>query len=253
MPQKVVTFGSRNWQQYTVVLVLLLACSPQPRTSECVSDDSCHSGGQTAWCVDGRCQLCRTSEDCTHGMRCLRARCVRGEQGCEGDQDCLSSQQCRDRRCTPRPECDESHPCGVGQRCELGVCVAQLDEPPPQFVTTAGPCNLESSYFAYNDSSLDEQARRALQRNVNCFLRAPEMRFLVVGRGDPRGTQESNRALAEDRASTVIRYLTSLGIPEGRFESVTREGSTGNDESTWRFDRRVDFERLPDVPRRARR
>ncbi len=232
------------------MLAALLACSPTPASPACESDAPCRATG--AWCVQGRCSQCRASSDCERGARCVGGRCLRGEQGCEGDGDCLPSHRCLDRRCAPRPECDEARPCSVGRRCELGACVAEAEDA-PRFTLDLGECSLESPYFAYNDSSLDELARRALERGAACALRVPEARLLVVGRGDPRGTPESNRALAAQRAATVIRFMTALGVPDDRFEATAREGSVGADESTWRFDRRVDFERLPDAPRRSRR
>lgn len=133
------------------------------------------------------------------------------------------------------------------------MCVAELDEPAPENVESEGGCALESAFFAFDDSSLDEGARRSLQRDAVCLARQPDARWRLIGRGDPRGVPEYNLDLATRRAQSVLRYLVNLGAVEDRFDvrGVPNTGA-GGDETHWRFDRRVDFERVVGAARGRR-
>ena len=71
---------------------------------------------------------------------------------------------------------------------------------------------------------------------------APDME--LVGRADPRGEQEYNMELGENRAHSVKSYLSNLGV-EGQRMALSSRGAldeTGTDEEGWRKDRRVDIE-----------
>jgi peptidoglycan-associated lipoprotein len=104
-------------------------------------------------------------------------------------------------------------------------------------------CTFEPVYFTFDNSQLDDGARRALQRASECLQREARSRYVLIGRADPRGTTEYNLALGERRARSVQAYLSSLGIDQARL-GVSSEGSeaaTGTDEASWARDRRVDF------------
>ena len=65
----------------------------------------------------------------------------------------------------------------------------------------------------------------------------------LIGRADPRGTDEYNLGLGSQRAGSVSSYLTRLGVQANQL-GVTTRGSldaTGTDESGWQKDRRVDI------------
>ena len=104
----------------------------------------------------------------------------------------------------------------------------------------------EAPKFAYNDSDLLPEDRDALAMIAECLVKGPlaghELR--LVGRADPRGTDEYNLALGTRRADTVRQYLQRLGVPAKQLAPTTRGeiDATGDDESGWRRDRRVDLE-----------
>lgn len=100
--------------------------------------------------------------------------------------------------------------------------------------------------FAYDDTELLPSDRDALVMIAECLVKGPlvgrEVR--LVGRADPRGTDEYNLALGTRRAETVRTYLERLGVPARQLEPTTRGelDATGGDESGWQRDRRVDLE-----------
>ncbi len=100
--------------------------------------------------------------------------------------------------------------------------------------------------FAYDQVQLLPEDRNVLQQIADCLTRGPLAGHAVklVGRADPRGTEEYNLGLGNRRAETVQQYLERLGVRDQKLASTTRgaEDATGHDEASWRADRRVDLE-----------
>jgi len=66
----------------------------------------------------------------------------------------------------------------------------------------------------------------------------------LIGRADPRGTEEYNLGLGSRRASSVSSYLVHLGVGQPQLAVTTRGAldATGTDEAGWAKDRRVDIQ-----------
>lgn len=222
--------------------VSVTACHGAPDYPNCENDSHCNRDNHHGWCVQGHCQECRTTPDCPAGDTCLRNRCVEGVNACDMDGDCPAAQRCDSHRCVSRAECDNNRPCGAGRQCTAGRCVAAAQDAEP--VENRGPvCTLEPPTFAFDDNTLDGNARSLLQRDSECLQRERTSRYVLIGRCDPRGSTEYNLALGERRARAVQRYLLSLGVLADRLavSSEGSEGAVGSDEAGWQRDRRVDF------------
>lgn len=102
--------------------------------------------------------------------------------------------------------------------------------------------------FNFDDVQLLPSDRDVLEQIASCLTRGPLHGHGVqlVGRADPRGTDEYNLALGSRRAETVRSYLERLGVPSGRLSPTTRGeiDATGRDEPGWLRDRRVDLQLL---------
>lgn len=98
-------------------------------------------------------------------------------------------------------------------------------------------------YFPLDVAQLDSRDQTALQNAADC-LKTGESSVRIEGHADPRGTEAYNLGLAERRAKAVKRYLTALGVPAGRLETVSygEVYARGDDPSTWKFDRRAELE-----------
>ena len=72
----------------------------------------------------------------------------------------------------------------------------------------------------------------------------------LIGRADPRGTEEYNLGLGSRRAHSVHQYLARLGVGAPQLAVTTRGAldATGSDESTWKQDRRVDVQLQQALP-----
>lgn len=100
--------------------------------------------------------------------------------------------------------------------------------------------------FAFDQSDLTSQDRSVLQQIADCVTRGPlhGKGLQLVGRADPRGTDEYNMGLGDRRAHSVSSYLERLGVAASALNSSTRGAldATGHDDVTWQQDRRVDLE-----------
>lgn len=241
--------GESRWQSLVRTLSIsallamfaaLLAGCPGVEYPNCRGDQDCRQ--RREFCVNGRCQQCRTTADCPAENTCLRNRCVAGLNACEGDNDCLVNQRCENRRCVPRTECDASRACPSGRACVSGRCVVEEEAPDPED-NRGRLCQFEPIYFGFDREDLDPTARASLTRAAQCLERERNSRYVLIGRTDPRGTAEYNLALGERRARAVQRYMTALGVAEARLavSSEGMEAAAGTDEQSWARDRRVDF------------
>jgi peptidoglycan-associated lipoprotein len=98
--------------------------------------------------------------------------------------------------------------------------------------------------FDFDEAELLPEDRDVLAQIASCVTTGPlqRQRLVLVGRADPRGEEEYNMALGEHRADSVRDYLARLGVEKGRLFKTSRGelDADGQDERTWREDRRVD-------------
>ena len=99
--------------------------------------------------------------------------------------------------------------------------------------------------FDYDKDELGPDDRAVLDQIATCLISGALKGKAVdlIGRADPRGTDEYNMGLGSRRASSVSAYLTRLGVPSAQL-GVTTRGSidaTGTDEAGYAQDRRVDI------------
>ena len=99
--------------------------------------------------------------------------------------------------------------------------------------------------FDYDKDQLTEDDHNVLQQLATCMLRGPLQgkNVELIGRADPRGTEEYNLALGSRRAGSVGQYLEALGVSKTYLPQTTRGAldATGTDETGWAKDCRVDI------------
>jgi len=76
-------------------------------------------------------------------------------------------------------------------------------------------------FFGYDRFDLTAEARSVLERQAAWLRQYPNVRLLVAGNCDERGTREYNLALGARRAAAARDYLVSLGIDGARVETVS--------------------------------
>jgi peptidoglycan-associated lipoprotein len=127
-----------------------------------------------------------------------------------------------------------------------------VSAPPPPAPSKAEPTleelfnsRVKDAFFDYDKAEIRADARNALAQTAE-FLRAyPQVKVVIQGHCDERGSTEYNIALGERRAQAVKQFLTSLGIAADRMETVSygkeRPFCTASNEECWQQNRRGHF------------
>jgi peptidoglycan-associated lipoprotein len=107
----------------------------------------------------------------------------------------------------------------------------------------AGP--LADIYFEFDQATLTDAARAALEKHAAWLQTHRDVRLIVEGHCDERGTVEYNLALGDKRGQAARDYLVSLGVAAGRLRAVSlgkeRPIEARHDESAWARNRRAHF------------
>ena len=104
----------------------------------------------------------------------------------------------------------------------------------------------EAIHFGYDRSDLTLEARNILDAKLPLLGASRDVRILVEGHTDERGSDEYNLALAQRRAAAAKRYLVQRGIASERIEirSLGEEQPTCTEdhEGCWSRNRRDEFQ-----------
>ncbi len=76
-------------------------------------------------------------------------------------------------------------------------------------------------FFGYDRFDLTPEARSVLERQAAWLRQYPNVRILLAGNCDERGTREYNLALGARRAAAARDYLVSLGVTSNRVETAS--------------------------------
>lgn len=99
----------------------------------------------------------------------------------------------------------------------------------------------ERVYFDLDQYRLDSDDQAILQRQAAWLASYPNVRVLIAGNCDERGTREYNLALGERRANAVKEYLVSLGVASSRIDTVSngkeKPVAAGSNEQAWSLNR----------------
>ena len=113
-----------------------------------------------------------------------------------------------------------------------------IDSPPEELA-------LETIYFDFDKAALSAAGRDRLARNAQILRRYPQLRVLIEGHCDERGTIEYNLALGDRRAYTVKKYFTNYGIDAVRLSTISygkeRPAVRENTSEAWAKNRRCEF------------
>ncbi len=243
-----------------VAAALILAGCPdkRPKYPACAGDKDCKTGekcenkqcikvckadadcGPGKTCKDGSCEpipgWCSADGDCPNGEVCKDHMCT----ACQSDAECGEGGKCKDGGCLRKGQCKVDEDCAEDEDCVKGVCVkggkAGGDKTPPN-------CTLETVYFGFNEYTLSDDTKATLEKNQQCMSQTT-LDVKVVGTTDPRGPDEYNISLSDDRAQSVITYLSRLGVEPARLHKVPlgKGEAQGTDDATWAKDRKVRFE-----------
>ncbi len=106
----------------------------------------------------------------------------------------------------------------------------------------------EPIYFAYDSSQITPGERYKADSIADVLQGSQEIRLVVAGHCDERGSREYNLALGERRALSVRQYLIESGIESDRIQTKSfgeeMPVEIGHDGESHRLNRRAEFELL---------
>lgn len=133
----------------------------------------------------------------------------------------------------PAPAPTPAAPAPATQPAPSGPVAGSAEE----FRVTVG----DRIFFGYDRFDLTPEARAILERQAAWLRRYPNVRILVEGNCDERGTREYNLALGARRAAAARDYLVSLGISGDRMQTVSygkeRPMDPRSNEQAWSVNR----------------
>ncbi len=119
----------------------------------------------------------------------------------------------------------------LGERFEMGTLVKDV--------------SFGRVYFAYDSYQLPRSEIPKIEEVADYMEENRDVRLIVEGHCDERGSREYNMALGEHRALAVRAYLVGLGINSSRIQTRSygeeKPVDFGHNEAAWRRNRRVEF------------
>ena len=107
-----------------------------------------------------------------------------------------------------------------------------------QFVAEVG----DRVLFGFDRFDLSPEGRATLDRQAQWLNQYANVRVIIEGHADERGTREYNLALGDRRANAVRNYLVAAGVDPSRIDTISygkeRPAVAGSNESAWTQNRR---------------
>lgn len=123
--------------------------------------------------------------------------------------------------------------------------VQMQDDPWMQLGEPGSLLAQRSIYYAFDRYDIQDEYIALIEAHANFLLENPELKIIVQGNCDDRGSREYNLALGQRRAESVKRALALLGVGEEQIESVSfgaeKPVAFGQDEESWSQNRRSDI------------
>jgi len=105
--------------------------------------------------------------------------------------------------------------------------------------------SIKDVFFDYDSYDISQQYQRVLQADASFLKQHPNMKFLIEGHCDERGSTEYNLALGDNRANSIKQALISLGISADRIRTISygkeKPFCTESTEACWAQNRRGHF------------
>ncbi len=140
---------------------------------------------------------------------------------------------------------------GPGGSADASVHITVSAPPPPTPVSHEPSLqelfdkSVKDAYFDYDQADIRADARDALSQTAQFLRSYPQLKVVVEGHCDERGSTEYNLALGDRRAAAAKQFLVSLGIPADRMETVSygkeKPFCTASNEECWKQNRRAHF------------
>jgi len=140
---------------------------------------------------------------------------------------------------------------GPGGSAEASVRITVAAAPPPAppqptvTIEELFRTHVFDAFFDFDKSDIRSDARDALARTAEFLRSYSQIKVVIEGHCDERGSTEYNLALGDRRAQAARQFLISLGVAPERMETVSygkeRPFCMTHDEVCWQENRRAHF------------
>ena len=107
---------------------------------------------------------------------------------------------------------------------------------------------LKNIFFDFDKATLRPESTNELERLIKLLGDLPSMKIEISGHTDSKGTDSYNLTLSQNRAQSVVDYLSSHGIDKGRLKAAgygeTKPIDTNDTDEGRQNNRRTEFEIL---------
>jgi len=104
---------------------------------------------------------------------------------------------------------------------------------------------VQDVFFDFDKYSLTAEARAKLQADAKLLKEHPDVKVVIEGHCDERGTVEYNLALGQRRADSAYDYLVDLGVSPTQLSTISygkeKPFALGHDDAAWALNRRAHF------------
>jgi peptidoglycan-associated lipoprotein len=137
------------------------------------------------------------------------------------------------------------------QEATARVTVTPSAPPPPPTQASSGTeeqmfsQNVKDVYFDYDAYTIESQYQQVVQQDARFLQQHPNIKFVIEGHCDERGSTEYNLALGDNRATSTKQALMQLGISADRIRTISygkeKPFCSESTESCWQQNRRAHF------------
>ena len=147
---------------------------------------------------------------------------------------------------TPTPESGSGAPINDGSNVtRVDANGPSMGKLPPELSDPRNILSKRSVYFDYDSYVIRSDARALVEAHARFLISHPELRVLIQGNTDERGSSEYNLALGQKRAEAVKKALSLLGAKETQLEAVSlgkeKPRCSDSNESCYAENRRADI------------
>ena len=115
----------------------------------------------------------------------------------------------------------------------------------PELTDPSNVLSQRRVYFDYDSFVVRPDFNEMIQAHASFLLKHKDVKIILQGNTDNRGTAEYNLALGQKRAEAVFAMLKALGVPESQIEAVSfgeeRPLENGDTDEAWERNRRTDI------------
>jgi peptidoglycan-associated lipoprotein len=105
--------------------------------------------------------------------------------------------------------------------------------------------NVQDIFFDYDTADIRSDAQATLAKDASYLVSHPDVKVVIGGYCDERGSDEYNLALGQNRANVARQALVTSGVAETRVRVVSygkeKPFCTESNEQCWQLNRRGGF------------